>query len=79
MKEYIERADIKALLERYGATDDAMALIDALPAADVAEVRHGRWEWKEEWGKDGLELSLTGCHFLIRRKKTKNKKDKYYL
>lgn len=44
MKEYIERADIKALLERYGATDDAMALIDTIPAADVAEVRHGRWE-----------------------------------
>lgn len=45
MKEYIERADIKALLERYGATDDAMALIDTIPAADVAEVRHGRWEF----------------------------------
>ena len=43
MKEYIERADIKALLERYGATDDAMALIDTIPAADVAEVKHGRW------------------------------------
>lgn len=43
MKEYIERADMKALLERYGATDDAMALIDTIPAADVAEVRHGRW------------------------------------
>lgn len=38
MKEDIERADIKALLERYGATDDAMALIDTIPAADVAEV-----------------------------------------
>lgn len=44
MKEYIERADIKALLERYGATDDAMALIDTIPAADVAEVKHGYWD-----------------------------------
>lgn len=43
MKEYIERADIKALLECYGATDDAMALIDTIPAAAVAEVKHGRW------------------------------------
>lgn len=43
MKEYIERAVVKTLLERYGATDDAMALIDTIPAADVAEVRHGRW------------------------------------
>ena len=44
MKEYIERAAVKNLLDRYGATDDALALIDAIPAADVAEVRHGRWE-----------------------------------
>lgn len=43
MKEYIERAAVKNLLDRYGATDDALALIDAIPAADVAEVRHGRW------------------------------------
>lgn len=43
MKEYIEKSAIKNLLERYGATDDAMALIDTIPAADVAEVRHGRW------------------------------------
>lgn len=38
MKEFIERAVVKTLLERYGATDDAMALIDTIPAADVAEV-----------------------------------------
>lgn len=44
MKEYIERAAVKNLLDRYGATDDALALIDAIPAADVAEVRHGRWD-----------------------------------
>ena len=43
MEEYIERAAIKKLLERYGATDDAMALIDTIPATDVVEVRHGRW------------------------------------
>ena len=43
MKEYIERAAVKNLLDRYGATDDAMALIDTIPATDVAEVRHGRW------------------------------------
>ena len=37
MKEYIERAVVKTLLERYGATDDAMALIDTIPAAEVVE------------------------------------------
>lgn len=30
MKEYIERAVVKTLLERYWATDDAMALIDTI-------------------------------------------------
>lgn len=38
MKEYIERAAVKNLLDRYGATDDALALIDTIPAANVAEV-----------------------------------------
>ena len=38
MKEYIEKSAIKNLLERYGATDDAMALIDTIPTADVVEV-----------------------------------------
>lgn len=38
MKEYIERAAVKNLLDRYGATDDALALIDTIPAAEVAEV-----------------------------------------
>ena len=43
MKEYIEREDIKELLERYGATDDALALIDSVPAVDVVPARHGHW------------------------------------
>lgn len=43
MAEYIERAAVKNLLDRYGATDDALALIDTIPTADVAEVRHGTW------------------------------------
>lgn len=52
MKEYIERAVVKTLLERYGATNDAMALIDTIPAADVAEVRHGRWNVVEALSDD---------------------------
>ena len=46
MKEYIERAAVKNLLDRYGGTDDALALIDTIPASDVAEVvrcRECRW------------------------------------
>lgn len=43
MKEYIEREATKELLEHYGAVNNASALVDFIPAADVAEVRHGRW------------------------------------
>ena len=43
MKEYIERAAVKNLLDRYAATDDALALIDTIPTAGVVEVKHGRW------------------------------------
>lgn len=54
MKEYIEReAAIKAIendcLELvYYTKEDAIQCVKAIPAADVAEVRHGRWEF----GKD---------------------------
>ena len=30
-------------------SNEIEAMLSALPAAEVAEVRHGRWEWKEEW------------------------------
>lgn len=43
MAEYIEKAAVKNLLDRYGGTDDALALIDTISTADVAEVRRGRW------------------------------------
>ena len=50
MKEYIERAALKRELAPYEGNDfsqqmDVMlAIVDAQPAADVAPVRHGRWE-----------------------------------
>lgn len=59
MKEYIERAAVKNLLDRYGATDDALALIDAIPAADVAEVRHGEWKYYHKQNK----AVCTNCSF----------------
>ena len=62
MKEYIEREDaVKHLKSRTGQFIDdvgkgwnagieaSISYIEGLSAADVAEVRHGRWEWKEEW------------------------------
>ena len=43
MKDFVEREVVKELFERYRATEDALALVDSIPAADVAPVRHGRW------------------------------------
>lgn len=57
MKEYIERAvavqELEVLRQEYEMHDDCDELVarrcrdalSAVPAADVAEVRHGRWEF----------------------------------
>ena len=49
MAEYIERIDAtKAVNKQNAFTMTRVALIDSLnsiPAADVAPVVHGRWEW----------------------------------
>ena len=50
MKEYIERAAVlKVLEEYYHGVDERLHIvkdITSIPAADVAEVRHGRWFFK---------------------------------
>ena len=43
MAEYIKREAVKDLLERFGASEDALTLIDSIKASDVAQVVHGRW------------------------------------
>lgn len=57
MKEYIERAvavqELEVLRQKYEMHDDCDELVarrcrdalSAVPAADVAEVKHGRWEF----------------------------------
>ena len=45
MKEYIERVTaLNALIRALGYCQCANDVIARIPAADVAEVRHGRWE-----------------------------------
>ena len=72
MQEYIEREEAKELF-RIWITDcvldgdndaadcfrDCIVLLDSIPAADVAEVRHGRWE------KHGSKWQCTGCKVLM--------------
>lgn len=47
MAEYIERKTVIDHLEKLFQLQarTARAIIEAVPAADVAPVRHGRWKW----------------------------------
>ena len=73
MKEYIEREVAKARLrmwitdclldgdnetaDRFG---DCIDLIDSIPAADVAEVRHGRWN-QPHWKNSNYCCNCSEC------------------
>ena len=48
--EYIEReAAIEAAKHAWAKGLEPSQYIEIIPAADVEPVRHGRWEWFEEW------------------------------
>ena len=77
-KEYIEREEVIKILEHYdlssgstlgchsGAIECAISAIEMLPAADVAEVRHGRWEaWMPDKNGETREFICTGCRFMV--------------
>ena len=63
MSEYIDRAALKRELAPYEENDFSqqmdviLAIVDAQPAADVVEVRHGRWKN----GGNGLYDTCTAC------------------
>ena len=57
MADYIEKEAAKEVILSWAvcinhsellSKEDAMHCIDSLPAADVAEVRHGRWVYGED-------------------------------
>lgn len=62
MKEYISREAALIVLDWDCASQDALNAIKAIPAADVAPVRHGRWinEHQEGLGSFSAECSLCG-------------------
>lgn len=50
MKEYIERVTaLNALIRALGYCQCANDVITRIPAADVAEVRHGRWDASDRY------------------------------
>lgn len=58
MVEYVTKQTVIDELSRYGMTEDGEAIINAIPAADVVEVRHGRWIKDDETG----EPICSVCH-----------------
>ena len=69
MKEYIERAVVKDEILSWAvcinhpellSKEDTIYLIDSLPAADVAEVRHGRWV-RDTWPSGTHKLICSEC------------------
>lgn len=44
MKEYVEREKVLDILDDGCVIDEPYNAVKDLPAADVVEVRHGRWE-----------------------------------
>ena len=76
MDDYISRKSaIKRLKElHFGCKDFHLCggvllelnAIDALPAADVVEVRHGRWKY-DDFDGDGLDYQCTICKRYSRR------------
>ena len=61
MKEYIERAAVIDLItRRYELPELCTHEINSIPAADVVEVRHGRWEMAPYNGVYDIRCSSCG-------------------
>ena len=66
MKEYIERVTaLNALIRALGYCQCANDVITRIPAADVAEVRHGRWELRGNDDDLGSSYFCSVCHFSV--------------
>ena len=69
-KEYIEReAAIEAIMSDPPDAHYPQWYVDkikSIPAADVVEVRHGRWEaWMPDKNGETREFICTGCRFMV--------------
>ena len=65
MAEYIEReAAINAVFEAYADGRSAYIALEAIPAADVAPVRHGRWILKDDGRAHCSECDTAGNSYV---------------
>ena len=63
MDDYVKRSDVhKAFQPKYAPAINGTfaAMIDSVPAADVVEVRHGRWN-EVEHGESGVLCECSTC------------------
>lgn len=58
---FIKREEWDTPDERWRPESEFGQYIDAIPTADVAEVRHGRWIWKGEEGDSRFMCSVCHC------------------
>ena len=70
MDEYIKReAVIEAIMSEPSDAHYPQWYVDkikSIPAADVAPVRHGRWEaWMPDKNGETREFICTGCRFMV--------------
>lgn len=70
MAKYIEReAAIEAIMSDPPDAHYPQWYVDkikSIPAADVVEVRHGRWEaWMPDKNGETREFICTGCRFMV--------------
>ena len=65
MTDYIKREDAIKTIEsetyRHDYLDHVIDIIEAIPSADVAPVRHGRWKpFDRTWGRSVFTCSACG-------------------
>ena len=68
MSKYVNAADAaEKIAEKHGIRiADLCDTFGDIPAADVAPVRHGRWEaWMPDKNGETREFICTGCRFMV--------------
>ena len=68
MSKYVNAADAaEKIAEKHGIRiADLCDTFGDIPAADVVEVRHGRWEaWMPDKNGETREFICTGCRFMV--------------
>ena len=68
MSKYVNAADAaEKIAEKHGIPlGDVVDTFAEIPAADVVEVRHGRWEaWMPDKNGETREFICTGCRFMV--------------